>query len=101
MKTIIVQAQQKWESLSVVRHTEATLIVAVNEVGQQGWELVSVCHFKDSKGSTAWAAFLKRPATGQSAKASQSSPSAEEASQADGPARNWDLNGESFDVQSE
>lgn len=104
MKTIVIQAQQKWESLSVVRYTEATLIAAVNEVGQQGWELASVCHFKDAKGTTAWAAFLKRPASGQPAKSHQASPQAaaeEESPHATAPAPGWDLDGESFDVKSE
>ena len=60
-KTATIQAQQKWEYIELTRKTEAYLIEEINEIGQQGWELVSVFNGKDRKGDTVWIAFLKRP----------------------------------------
>jgi hypothetical protein len=60
-KTATIQAQQKWEYVELTRKTEAYLIEEINEIGQQGWELVSVFNGKDRKGDTVWIAFLKRP----------------------------------------
>jgi hypothetical protein len=71
-KTAVVHSQQRWEYQSVVKRTESFLEKELNELGQAGWELVSVDHGKDRKGETAWTAFLKRPA------APSSQPSAEQ-----------------------
>lgn len=71
MKTVIVQAQQKWDYCFENRKTENSLTVALNELGQQGWELVSVSHHKDLKGEQCWTAFLKRPSVGQNAAATK------------------------------
>lgn len=75
MKTVVLHAQQKWECLSLTRHTEATLLEAINEAGQMGWELVTACNYKDAKGSYTWTAFLKRPSAGQPAKSASESAS--------------------------
>ena len=64
-KVATVQAQQKWEYCSESRRTESTLVVAINDRGQSGWELVGVIQHKDPKGETLWTAFLKRPGVGQ------------------------------------
>jgi hypothetical protein len=61
-KTAIVHSRQRWEYQSVVKRTESSLEKDLNELGQAGWELVSVDHGKDRKGEMAWTAFLKRPA---------------------------------------
>ena len=60
-KTATIQAQQKWEYIELTRKTEAYLLEEINEIGQQGWELVSVFNGKDRKSDTVWIAFLKRP----------------------------------------
>jgi hypothetical protein len=61
-KTAIVHSRQRWEYQSVVKRTESSLEKDLNELGQAGWELVSVDQGKDRKGEMAWTAFLKRPA---------------------------------------
>jgi hypothetical protein len=60
--------QQKWEYMEVTRKTEAFLVGEMNELGAEGWELVSVVKHRDGKGISeflTWTAFLKRPSTGQ------------------------------------
>ncbi len=59
MKTVVIQAQQKWECQAVIRHSEVTLADAVTEAGQEGWEPFAVFHYRDAKGTPAWVAFLK------------------------------------------
>ena len=66
-KTVTIQAQQKWDCRCESRRTEASLLVAMNEQGQHGWEPVNVVHHKDPKGEMMWSAFLKRPSVSQSA----------------------------------
>ncbi len=63
-KTATIQAQQKWEYMELTRRTETYLLSELQEVGLQGWELVSVVQGKDRKGETAWTGFLKRPHIG-------------------------------------
>jgi hypothetical protein len=65
-KTVVVQAQQRWEYCCESRRTESSLMPAINDRGQQGWELVDGVHHKDPKGEMLWAAFLKRPSAGPS-----------------------------------
>lgn len=60
-KIATLHAQQMWEYMEITRKTETYLTGELNDVGQQGWELVSITHGKDRKGETAWTAFLKRP----------------------------------------
>ena len=64
-KTATVHAQQKWEYMEITRKTEGYLINELNQLGEVGWELVSVLYHKDVKSgmgaAEAWTAFLKRP----------------------------------------
>jgi len=71
-KIVTIQAQQKWEYCSETRRTDSALMPAINELGQHGWELVDVLHYKDPKGELSWTAFLKRPSAGHAAGAAQS-----------------------------
>ena len=106
MKTVIVQSQQKWEAVAISRKTETMLVQEMNELGEQGWEMVSTVYYKDAKGAMTWTAFLKRPKFGQPAKAP--SPAASAESQGQGPGKpeeeaaqpdGFDLSGEIFDVK--
>ena len=107
MKTAIVHAQQKWEHVAISRKGEAMLVEEMNALGDEGWQLVSVFYFKDPKGTMTWIAFLKRPKTGQAAKA----PSTESAADAGhGPEKSeaasaepggFDLSGEIFEFKKE
>ncbi len=108
MKTVVIQAQQKWECQAVVRHSETALADAVTDAGQDGWELVGVIHFRDSKGSAAWAAFLKRPSTGGPVKGGGETALRASHAVGAGPASQptvnppgFDLDGEAFDVKHE
>jgi hypothetical protein len=67
-KTVTIQAQQKWEYFVETSRTENSLVVKLNDLGQQGWELVEILHYKDLKSAMVWTAFLKRPSTGQTPK---------------------------------
>ncbi len=53
---------QKWEYVSVTRNSDAYLVKDINELGQQGWELVNVYYYKSMKGAMVWTAFLRRAA---------------------------------------
>jgi hypothetical protein len=66
-KTVIIQAQQKWDYRSETRRTDASLVVTLNELGQSGWEVIDVLYHKDPKGEMAWTAILKRPNAGATA----------------------------------
>lgn len=66
-KVVTIQAQQKWDYCFESRRTEASLVVVLNELGQQGWDLVEVLNYKDAKGIITWGAFLKRPNAGATA----------------------------------
>ena len=63
-----VQVGLQWEYMELGRKTEGYLVNELNDLGQQGWELVSVSFQKDIKsgmgGGSSWIAFLKRPRTG-------------------------------------
>ena len=67
-KTATVQAQQRWEYMEITRKTETYLITELAEIGNAGWELVSVSYHKDSRPGAGqemcWTAFLKRPQAG-------------------------------------
>ncbi|MFH1924198.1 MAG: hypothetical protein ABIP48_30455 [Planctomycetota bacterium] len=105
-KTATIQAQQRWEYLAVVKRTDTALTNDLNQLGQNGWELVSVIYGKDRKGELAWTGFLKRPAAqhahgapvqeqGAEARSSQEPVKAEPAETAEG----FDLSGEEFKIQ--
>jgi hypothetical protein len=64
-KMVTIQGQQKWDYCLETRKTENSLLVTLNDLGQQGWELVDVLYYKDMKGAMSWRAFLKRPSVGQ------------------------------------
>ncbi len=64
MRTAVVLSQQRWEYSSLVRKTEPTLVIDLNGLGQEGWELVGVVHGRDAKGELCWTALLKRPSSG-------------------------------------
>jgi hypothetical protein len=70
-KAAVIQAQQRWEYMSIARRSDSYLAKELNELGQSGWELVSVNQAKDLKGELAWVAFLKRPATHSSVSTAQ------------------------------
>lgn len=64
-KIVTVQSQQKWEYCFHNRKTESALLVVLNKLGQDGWDLVDTVHHKDPLGDMCWTAFLKRPSVGQ------------------------------------
>jgi hypothetical protein len=70
MSTIAAeQTKPKWEYMELSRKTETYLVNDLNELGEAGWELVSITYHKDLKGvaeSWSWTAFLKRTYSGQS-----------------------------------
>ena len=60
-KTATIHAQQRWEYCELTRKTVAYLVRELNDIGHQGWELISVLYAKDPKGEMAWTGVLKRP----------------------------------------
>ena len=105
-KIITVQSQQRWEYCFEARRTEAALLSVLNELGQQGWELVDAVHYKDIKGITTWGAFLKRPSAGQAAPTGQQAAAAHAApvKQPDaqpGALQGFDLSGDEFQLKTE
>lgn len=97
MKTTTIHAQQKWEYQCLTRKSETYLNKEINELGQHGWELTSVIFGKDSKGTDAWIAFLKRPFAGHAAGASGEAAEG----QAGGvrPMRDIPSDGEEFEIR--
>ena len=53
-RTVTVQAQQRWDYNFESRRTEASLLTALNDLGQQGWEVVNALYYKDIKGIMVW-----------------------------------------------
>ena len=109
-KTATIQAQQRWEYLEIVRRTETYLCKDLNELGQEGWELVSVDHGKDAKAQIAWTAFLKRPATAQAATTTttrqeaavaEPQPAAEPTKTGSDAGSEFDLSGDEFGIKEE
>jgi hypothetical protein len=68
MTSSAVALQMKWEYQSLTRVSEAAMIEALNQAGQDSWELVSASHYRDMAGMMAWTAILKRPTAGEPAK---------------------------------
>ena len=60
-KTATVHAQQMWEYMELTRKSAEYMAKELNDVGQQGWELVTLLQGKDRKNEVAWIAFVKRP----------------------------------------
>ncbi len=63
-KTATIQAQQRWEYMSISRKTETYLAGELNVLGQDGWEMVTINYARGKKEEMFWTAFLKRPAVG-------------------------------------
>lgn len=108
-KTVTIQGQQRWDYRCETRRTDSSLLTTLNEIGQAGWELVSVQHHKDPKGEMAWTAFLKRPSVSQAAVAGQSSQALAgtgQQHQQQQPTeksefRGFDLSGNEFEIKKE
>jgi len=64
-KTATVHAQQRWEYMELTRKTQAYLINELSELGQIGWELVTVSKHREARAGSGeawfWTAFVKRP----------------------------------------
>jgi hypothetical protein len=104
MKTVVVHSQQRWDYCFEARRTETSLLVALNELGQQGWELVDALYYKDMKGVLTWGAFLKRPGVGPAAQPAQQTAAAVKAVPAENApesARGFDLSGTEFPLKAE
>ncbi|MBN2578316.1 MAG: hypothetical protein JXB10_04930 [Pirellulales bacterium] len=106
-KIVTVQAQQRWDYCLETRRTESSLLNVLNDLGQQGWDLVEVLYYKDIKGILSWTAFLKRPSTAHSPKPGEgsavsatSSPSAGTGEKTDQP-KGFDLSGDEFQLKEE
>jgi hypothetical protein len=107
MKTVTIRAQQKWDYCVESRKTETYLLMALNELGRQGWELVGVHHHKDPKGEMSWTAFLKRPNAGpasppgqETALSATSLPSVQ-AAEKSAALNGFDLSGDEFALKGE
>ena len=112
-KAAIVHAVQRWEHLCMTRRSANYLVDDMNKEGQNGWELVSVLHYKDPKGIMAWTAFLKRPAVHPALAAStdqkESSPEPARQPEKTEPKKTeppdqpsgFDLNGDEFTLHEE
>lgn len=107
-KTATIQAQQKWEYMELTRKTETYLVDEMNDLGQQGWELVSTSHGKDRKGEWGWTAFLKRPFVPggggtemTSAAATSRAPAEETRREPPDTESKFDLDGDEFEIAGE
>jgi hypothetical protein len=105
MKTVVVRSQQRWDYWCENRKTENSMLVALNELGQQGWELVDVSHHKDQKGEMCWTAFLKRPSITQTPQqpsgAAANAPATGPAAQGSPQAQGFDLSDKAFKLKGE
>jgi hypothetical protein len=56
----------KWEYMELTRKTEAFLLNDMNQLGEEGWELVTVLQRREAKmgESYSWTAIMKRPRIG-------------------------------------
>ncbi len=68
MTSQAMTAHTKWEYLSLTRVSEAALVESLNQIGQDGWELVNAAQYRDVQGMLSWTAILKRPAGGEAAR---------------------------------
>ncbi len=105
-KTVVVHSQQRWEYCYEFRRTETSLVHTLNELGQQGWELVDVLYYKDMKGIMTWGAFMKRPSTGTAAVAGQAGAAAthapaEQTDEKTAALQGFDLSGDEFPVKAD
>lgn len=106
-KVVTIKAQQKWDFCFESRKTENALIIKLNELGQQGWELVHVLHHKDPKAITTWTAFMKRPSIPQPTPGAEPQPNLtkaqplNEGDASPGQAKGFDLSGDEFKLKEE
>jgi len=100
MRTATVHAIQKWEYEEITTKTEVFLRKELNDLGQLGWELVTIIQHKDRKGEPAWSAFVKRPYVPHSAEPPRPKP-VEEQTDTGGqaPQQGFDLSGEEFEIK--
>ncbi len=64
-KIVAIHGQQKWEYCTETRYTDIPFLAALNERGQQGWEVIDIVYYKEPKsGNMAWMAIFKRPSVG-------------------------------------
>lgn len=57
----MTSALQRWEYAFISKPLDYLLIGDLNELGRDGWEVISISYDKDLKGNWAWTAFMKRP----------------------------------------
>ena len=101
-KIVTVQSQQRWDYSFESRRTEVSLLATLNELGQQGWELVDAMTYKDAKGIVSWGAYLKRPSVAQTTAPSQPAVAAvvsahvNHADNKPQPLQGFDLSGDDF-----
>lgn len=103
-KTPVIRAQQKWDYCYETRRTENSIIAAVCDLGQRGWELANVVYHKDPKGETAWTAFLKRPSAGPAPGPPPpvaNSVSTTQKKEGEAVLQGFDLTGDSFQLKTE
>jgi hypothetical protein len=110
MKTPVVLSQQRWEYLSLVRKTEPTLVIDLNGLGQEGWELVAAVHDRDPKGELCWTTLLKRPSSGAPkaaaatdghAAAGKGAAAGHSAAHRIASPEGFDLSGDTFEIKKE
>jgi hypothetical protein len=70
----MTSALQRWEYAFVSKPLDYLLIGDLNELGRDGWEVISISYDKDLKGNWAWTAFLRRPLTETGESYPQTSP---------------------------
>ena len=106
-KTATIRAQQRWEYMSISRKTEAYLAGELNNLGQDGWELVTINYARGKKEEMFWTAFLKRPAAAHVAPTSgREATQARHEQEATAPRsfeslEGFDLDGETFTIHEE
>jgi hypothetical protein len=106
-KTATIRAQQRWEYMSISRKTDTYLAGELNNLGQEGWEMVTINYARGKKEEMFWTAFLKRPATGQAAPATGREATQAQQEQAATPAKSFeslkgfDMDGDTFTIHEE
>ena len=106
-KTAIIRAQQRWEYMSISRKTEAYLAGELNNLGQDGWELVTINYARGKKEEMFWTAFLKRPAAAHATPViDREATQAHQEQEASAPRsfeslEGFDMDGETFTIHEE
>ena len=82
------------------------LVGAINDLGQQSWELVQAICYKDPKAIVTWGAFLKRPSISQTVQPAQQAAAtphqaaAAPANDKASPHEGFDLSGNEFQLKT-